>query len=37
MTYFEDAEQQDMPLMFVDTSWSEMKKSIIKAVEAYQQ
>lgn len=36
MTYFEDAEMQDMPKMFIDTSWEEMKKAIIKAVEAYQ-
>lgn len=37
MTYFEDAELQDMPLMFIDTPWEEMKKTIIKAVNAYQQ
>lgn len=37
MTYFEDAEMQDMPLMFIDTPWETMKKVIIKAVEAYQQ
>lgn len=37
MTYFEDAEMQDMPLMFIDTPWEMMKKTIIKAVEAYQQ
>lgn len=36
MTYFEDAEMQDMPLMFMDTPWEDMKKTIIKAVEAYQ-
>ncbi len=36
MTYFEDAEMQDMPKMFIDTSWEEMKKAIIIAVEAYQ-
>lgn len=36
MTYFEDAEMQDMPKMFIDTSWEEMKKAIIMAVEAYQ-
>ena len=36
MTYFEDAEMQDMPLMFIDTPWEEMKKAIIRAVEAYQ-
>ncbi len=37
MTYFDDAEMQDMPLMFIDTPWEEMKSSIIKAVKAYQQ
>ena len=37
MTYFDDAEMQDMPLMFIDTPWATMKKAIIKAVEAYQQ
>lgn len=37
MTYFEDAEMQDMPLMFINTPWEEMKKTIIKAVNAYQQ
>lgn len=36
MTYFEDAEMQDMPKMFIDTSWKEMKKAIIMAVKAYQ-
>lgn len=36
MTYFDDAEMQDMPLMFIETPWEEMKTSIIQAVEAYQ-
>ncbi|MBR6017814.1 MAG: nucleotidyl transferase AbiEii/AbiGii toxin family protein [Paludibacteraceae bacterium] len=36
MTYFDDAEMQDIPLMFIDTPWEEMKATIIKAVEAYQ-
>ena len=36
MTYFDDAEMQDMPLMFVDTPWDNMKSAIIKAVKAYQ-
>lgn len=36
MTYFDDAEMQDMPLMFIDTPWEEMKSTIIKAVEEYQ-
>jgi len=35
LTYFEDAEQNPMPEMFVDVSWEEMKQSILKAVEAY--
>ena len=37
MTYFEDAEMQDMPKMFIDTSWNTMKSTIIEAVKAYQQ
>ena len=37
MTYFEDAEMQDMPKMFIETPWEEMKKTIITAVQAYQQ
>lgn len=37
MTYFEDAEMQDMPKMFIDTSWENMKSTIIQAVKAYQQ
>lgn len=36
MTYFEDAEMQDMPKMFIDTPWDEMKSAIIQAVKAYQ-
>lgn len=36
MTYFDDAEMQDMPLMFIDTPWDKMKKTIIETVEAYQ-
>ena len=35
LTYFEDAEQNPMPEMFVDVSWEEMKQDILKAVEAY--
>ena len=35
LTYFEDAEQNPMPEMFVDVSWEEMKQNILKAVEAY--
>lgn len=37
MTYFEDAEMQTMPTMFIPTSWEEMKSVIIQAVKAYQQ
>ena len=36
MTYFEDAEMQDMPKMFIETPWDEMKSTIIQAVKAYQ-
>ena len=36
MTYFDDAEMQDMPLMYESTPWETMKKAIIKAVEDYQ-
>ena len=36
MTYFDDAEMQDMPLMFIDTPWEEMKSYIIKEVKTYQ-
>ena len=37
MTYFEDAEMQDMPKMFISTPWDEMKKMILNVVRAYQQ
>ena len=36
MTYFEDAEMQDMPLMFIGTPWETMKASIVQAVREYQ-
>ena len=36
MTYFEDAEMQDMPKMFIDVHWDTMKSTIIQAVKAYQ-
>ena len=36
MTYFEDAEMQDMPKMFIDIPRDEMKSTIIQAVKAYQ-
>ena len=37
MTYFDDAEMQDMPRMFINTPWDEMKTAIIQAVKAYQE
>lgn len=37
MTYFEDAEMQEMPKMFIDTPWDIMKQTIIREVNAYQQ
>ena len=37
MTYFEDAEMQDVPKMFIDTSWDTMKSTISEAVKVYQQ
>lgn len=37
MTYFEDAEMQDMPKMFIEIPWDEMKSTIIKAVKDYQE
>ena len=36
MTYFDDAEAQDFPRMFIDASWDKMKQTIIKAVKTYQ-
>jgi len=35
LTYFEDAEQNPMPEMFVNVSWEKIKQDILKAVEAY--
>ena len=29
LAYFEDAEEEAMPYMFVDVSWDEIKKSIL--------
>lgn len=37
LTYFEDAEMQDMPRMFISTPWEDMKSTIIQAVKDYQQ
>lgn len=36
LTYFEDAELQPMPRMFIPDQWDQMKKSIIQAVKDYQ-
>lgn len=36
MTYFEDAEAQEMPKMFIPDKWEDMKKVIIEAVKEYQ-
>lgn len=36
MTYFEDAEMQNMPHMFIDASWENMKQTIIAEVKKYQ-
>ncbi len=36
LIYFEDAENQTMPKMFINTSWDAMKKTIVKAVNDYQ-
>ena len=32
LTYFDDAEQQDMPTMFSDKTWTEMKQYIVNQV-----
>lgn len=37
LTYFDDAENQAMPVSFISESWEDMKKSIISAVREYQQ
>lgn len=36
MTYFEDAENMDMPIMFIHDSWDMVKKTIEDAVRDYQ-
>lgn len=36
LIYFEDAEPQIMPKMFIKTTWDEMKIAIVKAVNDYQ-
>lgn len=35
LTYFEDAETQIMPRMFVDVSWNDIKDSVCKVVDEY--
>ena len=37
LSYFEDAEKQMMPKMYVSVSWEEMKAYIIKEVEKISQ
>lgn len=36
LTYFEDAELQSMPRMFIPDPWEQMKRTIIQAVKQYQ-
>ena len=36
LTYFDDAESEAMPKMFIPTPWEEMKSEIIQAVRRYQ-
>lgn len=36
LTYFADAESQQMPVMLIDDDWETMKKAIIKAAKEYQ-
>ena len=36
LTYFEDAEQQAMPEMFINVSWDTMKQHIVQVVHNYQ-
>lgn len=35
LTYFEDAETQIMPRMFIDVSWNDIKESVCKVVDEY--
>lgn len=37
LTYFEDADQQSMPIMFIPDKWEDMKSTIIDNVKQYQQ
>ena len=36
LTYFDDAEMQDMPVMFMDTPWETIKSGIVEAVKIFQ-
>ena len=36
LNYFDDAEKEAMPKMFISTSWDEIKKTISAAVNSYQ-
>lgn len=36
LTYFDDAEQQPMPKLFIPNSWQQMKEFITKSVNLYQ-
>ncbi len=36
LTFFEDAERESMPVMFIEDSWEQMKKCILSVVEEYQ-
>ncbi len=35
LAYFDDADEQEMPFMFHNTSWQTMKNNIKKALAAY--
>lgn len=37
LTYFDDAESQEMPVMLIPDEWEHMKKTIIQAVRQYQE
>ena len=36
LTYFDDAELQPMPRMFITDTWEQMKRTIVRAVKLYQ-
>ena len=36
LVYFEDAEPQEMPTMFIADTWDSMKECIVEAVKQYQ-